>query len=127
MCAFPFLRIEWVAPFFRVTDDVVAWGVVGTAGGRGSHHLTVVGSAVCIRQALSAIESAIRLELTEVGTCTLEELSERLLYYSWNQVFSAADRLSRQGTVPPPAGGLVRPHPFARTMSIPEARYVNQV
>lgn len=47
-----------------------------------------------------ALESAIRQELARVGTWTLEELNERLPYYSWNQVFSVADRLNREGTVP---------------------------
>ena len=46
-----------------------------------------------------SLESAIRQELAQAGTCTLEELNERLPYYSWNQVFSAVDRLSREGTV----------------------------
>jgi hypothetical protein len=46
-----------------------------------------------------SIESAIRQELDRVGTCTFEELNERLPYYSWNQVFSAVDRLNREGTV----------------------------
>ena len=45
------------------------------------------------------LESAIRQELARVGTCTLEELNERLPYYSWNQVFAAVDRLNREGTV----------------------------
>ena len=88
----------------------------------------MVESAVCLRQAVGSIGSAIRLELTEVGTCTFQELSEQLPYYSWSQVFSVADRLSRQGTVPLQRSfGLVRLHPLARTMSIPEARYVKQV
>ena len=46
-----------------------------------------------------ALESAIRLVLARVGTCTLEELNERLPHSSWNQVFAAVDRLSREGTV----------------------------
>ena len=46
-----------------------------------------------------SLESAIRQELARVGTCTLEELNERLPYHSWNQVFAAVDRLSREGTV----------------------------
>jgi len=45
------------------------------------------------------LESAIHQELARVGTCTLEELNERLPYSSWNQVFSAVDRLNREGTV----------------------------
>ena len=54
---------------------------------------------MCIRQALGSIESAIRLELTDVDNCTLDELTQRLPSYSWNQVFTVVDRLSRQGTV----------------------------
>ena len=46
-----------------------------------------------------SLESAIRQVLARVGTCTLEELNERLPHYSWNQVFAAVDRLNRQGTV----------------------------
>ena len=46
-----------------------------------------------------ALESAIRLVLVRVGTCTLEELNERVPYYSWNQVFAAVDRLNRAGAV----------------------------
>ena len=45
------------------------------------------------------LESAIRQELVLVGACTLEELNERLPYSSWNQVFAAVDRLSRERTV----------------------------
>ena len=45
------------------------------------------------------LESAIRQELARVGTCTLEELNERVPYSSWNQVFSAVDRLNRAGTI----------------------------
>lgn len=46
-----------------------------------------------------ALESAICEILARVGTCTLEELNERLPYTSWNQMFSAVDRLNREGTV----------------------------
>ena len=52
-----------------------------------------------MRQALGSIESAIRLELTEVDSCTLDELTQRLPSYSWNQVFTVVDRLSRQGII----------------------------
>jgi hypothetical protein len=45
------------------------------------------------------LELAIRKELARVGTCSLEELNERLPYYSWSQVFSAVDRLNRTGTI----------------------------
>lgn len=46
-----------------------------------------------------SLESAIRRELGQAGPCTLEELNERLPYYSWNQVFAAVDRLNREGIV----------------------------
>ena len=46
-----------------------------------------------------ALESAIRSVLARVGTCALEELNERVPYYSWNQVFAAVNRLNRAGTV----------------------------
>jgi hypothetical protein len=45
----------------------------------------------------AALESAIRQELARVGTCSLDELNERLPYYSWNLVFSAVIRLNRMG------------------------------
>ena len=48
---------------------------------------------------IKSFESAILQELAQVVTCSLEELKERLPYYSWNQVFSAVDRLTRAGTV----------------------------
>jgi len=58
-----------------------------------------MGRTMCIRQALDSVESAIRLELTQVDSCTFDELTERLRYYSWNQVFTVVDQLSRQGIV----------------------------
>ena len=45
------------------------------------------------------LESAIRQVLAQVGVCTLEELNERLPYSSWNQLFAAVDRLTRNGIV----------------------------
>ena len=45
------------------------------------------------------LESAIRQVLAQVGICTLEELSERLPYFSWNQLFAAVDRHTRDGIV----------------------------
>jgi hypothetical protein len=45
------------------------------------------------------LELAILTELARVGACTLDELNERLLSCSWNQVFAAVDRLSREGGV----------------------------
>lgn len=45
------------------------------------------------------LESAIRQVLTQAGTCTLEELHERLPYFSWNQLFAAVDQLTRDGII----------------------------
>jgi hypothetical protein len=46
-----------------------------------------------------ALESAILQELARVSTCTIEELREKLPSFSWNEVFAAVDRLTRDGTV----------------------------
>jgi len=46
-----------------------------------------------------SLDSAIRRVLAQVGTCTADELNERLSHYSWIQVFSAVDHLSREGVV----------------------------
>jgi hypothetical protein len=53
------------------------------------------------------LDSDILDELAQVGSCSLEELNERLPYYSWNQVFSAVERLKREGSV-----ALKNPAPF---------------
>lgn len=45
------------------------------------------------------VDSVICREITSVGSCTFDELIHRLPAYSWAQVFSAVDRLSRQGTL----------------------------
>lgn len=45
------------------------------------------------------VDSVICQEVTSLVSCTFEELIQRLPAYSWAQVFSAVDRLSRQGTV----------------------------
>ena len=46
-----------------------------------------------------ALESAILRELTRVGTCSLDELSERLPSHSLNEMFVAVDQLRRDDTV----------------------------
>jgi len=46
-----------------------------------------------------SLESSIREVLAQVGTCSLEELNERLPYYSWNQVYSTVERPRREGTL----------------------------
>ena len=53
------------------------------------------------------LESAILDELAQAGNCSLEELNERLPYYSWSQVLAAVQRLKREGTVV-----LKNPTPF---------------
>lgn len=49
--------------------------------------------------AIPIVDSVICREITSVGHCTFDELLHRLPAYSWVQVFSAVDRLSRQGTL----------------------------
>src|SRR5262245_27358831 len=46
-----------------------------------------------------SVDAVIYQEVTNLGVCTLDELTQRLLTYSWAQVFEAVDRLSRQGTL----------------------------
>lgn len=43
------------------------------------------------------IDSEILAELKRLGTCTFSELGTALPAYTWNQVFGAVDRLSREG------------------------------
>lgn len=59
------------------------------------------------------IESAIHQQLAQVGTCSLDELADLLPSYSWAQVFSAVDRLTREGTVT-----LKHPAPFRYLLSL---------
>lgn len=47
----------------------------------------------------SAVDLAIYRNLDGNGPCTFDELVSRLSTYSWAQVFSAVDRLSREGTI----------------------------
>ena len=45
------------------------------------------------------LELAVIEELARAGTCTFDQLSERLPFYSWNEIFSEVDRLSRNGAI----------------------------
>ena len=45
------------------------------------------------------IESAIRVQLTKEGPCTLESLLNRLSQFSWSEIFSVVDELSREGSL----------------------------
>lgn len=46
-----------------------------------------------------AIDSAILLRLEREGPCNLDTLIQELPAYSWNQLFAAIDRLSRNGAL----------------------------
>lgn len=43
------------------------------------------------------IDQAIIHDLTAHGTCQVEDILRRLTGFTWNQVFSAIDRMSRDG------------------------------
>ena len=45
------------------------------------------------------VESAIRLHLSQQGPCTLESLLDGLSDFSWSEIFSAVDQLSREGSL----------------------------
>ena len=63
------------------------------------------------------IQSAIRLQLMQQGPCTLEALLDRLSQFSWCEIFTVVDQLSREGQ-------LVLRHPgrFDYEVSIGSAR-----
>jgi hypothetical protein len=63
------------------------------------------------------IDQAILHDLTTHGTCQVEDMVERLAGFTWNQVFSAIDRLSRDGTL-----ALQRPARFGYEISITSGR-----
>jgi len=64
-----------------------------------------------------SLESAIHQQLARVGTCSLDELASLLPGYSWAQVFTAVDRLTRIGTV-----ALKHPAPFRYLLSLAPRR-----
>jgi hypothetical protein len=45
------------------------------------------------------VQSAIRLHLIQEGPCTLESLLTRLSQFSWSEIFSVVDQLSREGSL----------------------------
>lgn len=65
----------------------------------------------------ATIQSAIRLQLMQQGPCTLESLLDRLPQFSWSEIFTVVDQLSREGR-------LVLRHParFDYEVSIGSAR-----
>ena len=66
-----------------------------------------------------SIESAIQQQLARTGTCSLDELAALLPDYSWGQVFSAVDRLTRDGTVT-----LKHQAPFRYLLSLAPCRSI---
>jgi hypothetical protein len=73
------------------------------------------------------LDLAIQQQLARVGTCSLEELAALLPEYSWAQVFAAADRLTRDGTVT-----LMHQAPFRYLLSLAlrhsvEARHLTPI
>jgi len=71
-----------------------------------------------------SIELAIHQQLARVGACSLDELAAQLPGYSWAQIFSAVDRMTREGSVV-----LKHPGPFRYLLSLApyepaEARHV---
>jgi hypothetical protein len=63
------------------------------------------------------VDQAILHDLTAHGTCQVEDMVERLAGFTWNQVFLAIDRLSRDGTL-----ALQRPARFGYEISITSGR-----
>jgi hypothetical protein len=65
----------------------------------------------------ATIQSTIRSVLMQQGPCTLDTLLERLPQFSWCEIFTAVDQLSREGR-------LVLRHPsrFAYEVSIGPAQ-----
>jgi hypothetical protein len=59
------------------------------------------------------IESAIRSVLGQEGPCTLESLLTKLSQFSWSEIFSAVDQLSREGSLV-----LRRPDRFGYEVSV---------
>lgn len=59
-------------------------------------------------------QSAIRMYLIQEGPCTLESLLTRLSQFSWSEIFSVVDQLSREGSLV-----LRRPARFGYEVSIP--------
>jgi hypothetical protein len=52
-----------------------------------------------IQAHVPSVDSIICREVSSLVSCTFDDLVQRLPAYSWAQLFSAVDRLSRQGTL----------------------------
>jgi hypothetical protein len=67
------------------------------------------------------VQSAIRTQLMREGPCTLESLLTRLSQFSWSEIFSVVDQLSREGTLV-----LRRPARFGYEVSIGAGRLLHE-
>ena len=63
------------------------------------------------------IDQAIIEVLTVLGACQVEDMVEQLTGFTWNQAFSAIDRLGRAGTLT-----LQRPARFGYEISVTSGR-----
>jgi hypothetical protein len=62
------------------------------------------------------VQSAIRTHVSQEGPCTLESLLNRLSQFSWSEIFSVVDQLSREGRLI-----LRRPATFEYKVPMPAA------
>ncbi len=62
------------------------------------------------------VQSAIRTHVNQEGPCTLESLLNRLSQFSWSEIFSVVDQLSREGSLI-----LRRPASFEHKVPMPVA------
>jgi hypothetical protein len=66
-----------------------------------------------------SVDSVVCREVTGLVSCTFDELVQRLPAYSWAQVFSAVDRLSRQGALAVSRGVSGTSYPSGRPLHPP--------
>ena len=67
------------------------------------------------------VQSAIQLHLSREGPCTLESLLTRLSEFSWSEIFSVVDQLSREGSLV-----LRRPARFGYEVSINSSQVMSE-
>ena len=68
------------------------------------------------------VQSAIQLHLSREGPCTLESLLTRLSQFSWSEIFSVVDQLSREGSLV-----LRRPARFGYEVSINSPQVMSEI
>lgn len=69
----------------------------------------------------TTIHSVIRSQLRQQGPCTLENLLDRLPQFSWSQIFTVVDQLSREGELV-----LRRPARFGYEVSMGSAMTMSE-